>query len=94
MLLDNENENLKVSWLSVNWTFGPFVINHHERREVHAKKALQLHLGGESFYPQVSWLSVNWTFGPFVINHHERREVHAKKALQLHLGGESFYPQA
>ena len=30
-------------WLSVNRTFGLFVINHHERRKVHAKETSQLH---------------------------------------------------
>jgi CheY-like chemotaxis protein len=30
-------------WLSVNRTFGLLVINHHKRRNVHAKEASQLH---------------------------------------------------
>jgi hypothetical protein len=37
-------------WLSVNRTFGSFVINHHERRKVHAKETSQLHPGREGFY--------------------------------------------
>jgi len=37
-----------VFWFSVNWTFGSFVIHHHERRKVYAKEALQLHSRRES----------------------------------------------
>ena len=33
---------LKVSWFNGNRTILPFMINHHERREVHAKEASQL----------------------------------------------------
>jgi hypothetical protein len=29
---------INVFWLSVNMTLGLFVINHHERRKVHAKE--------------------------------------------------------
>ena len=36
-------ELLLLSWFSVNRTFGPFVINHHKRREVHEKETSQLH---------------------------------------------------
>jgi hypothetical protein len=36
--------------LSVNRTFGSFVINHHERRKVHAKEASQLHTRRESLH--------------------------------------------
>jgi len=33
---------LFVSWFNGNRTFELFMINHHERRQVHAKEALQL----------------------------------------------------
>ncbi len=37
-------DNPELFWLSGNRTFGLFMINHHKRREVHAKEASQLQL--------------------------------------------------
>jgi hypothetical protein len=35
---------LELSWFNGNRTFELFMINHHERRKVYAKEALQLQL--------------------------------------------------
>ena len=43
-----------VSWLNGNRTFELFMINHHERRKVHAKEASQLQRRGESVHPQAA----------------------------------------
>jgi hypothetical protein len=45
---------IHVFWLSENRTFGPFVINHHKRREVHAKETSQLHAGRKSHHLETS----------------------------------------
>jgi hypothetical protein len=35
-------EHVQLSWFNGNRTFELFMINHHERRKVHAKETLQL----------------------------------------------------
>ena len=41
-------------WFNVTWTFEPFVINTHKRREAHAQEASQLHPRRKGSNPQTS----------------------------------------
>ena len=43
-----------MSWFNGNRTLLPIMINHHERREVHAKEASQLQPRREGLYPEAA----------------------------------------